>query len=95
MKVDHFQAMHFIQNIQSAASDLLDTDIIKNQIAEALARRIEKAVKAKAKYECWKTGKCEGVEPKDDGTFRVMILVPNFPEGAVTDTSVAVRYTAA
>ena len=62
----------------------MGTDLIKNQIAEALVRRIDEAIQAKKVYE--ETNN----ESLDDGTFRVILVIPNFPEGAVSDVSVQV-----
>ena len=92
--------MHFLHNVSEAFEDTFGTDEIKNQIAEALARRIDKAVKAKKLFEKYLRAKesyekehnkpYEKAEPLDDGVFRVTIVIPNFPEGSVTDVSVAV-----
>jgi|ERR1712216_274825 len=62
------------------------TDHIENQIAEALAQRIELAIRAKARWEdpAYKTADTN----LPDGVFRVVLLIPNFPEGAVTDNAV-------
>ena len=62
--------------------------MIKNQIAEALTQRIEIAIRAKKRYNdpAYK----HKDESLDDGTFRVILVIPNFPEGAVTDVSVQV-----
>eukprot|EP00658_Telonema_sp_P-2_P048574 TRINITY_DN36942_c0_g1_i1.p1 TRINITY_DN36942_c0_g1~~TRINITY_DN36942_c0_g1_i1.p1 ORF type:complete len:350 (-),score=83.11 TRINITY_DN36942_c0_g1_i1:297-1346(-) len=45
------------------------------------------AIRAKAAFEESNGGDDPGI---DDGTFRVIVIVPNFPEGAVTDTAVQV-----
>lgn len=60
------------------------TDLVTNQVAEALVRRIEKAIIQTMHFE----HQCHHDDTLDDGTFRVIILIPNFPEGAVTDISV-------
>eukprot|EP00656_Telonema_subtile_P024586 TRINITY_DN2677_c0_g1_i9.p1 TRINITY_DN2677_c0_g1~~TRINITY_DN2677_c0_g1_i9.p1 ORF type:complete len:812 (-),score=109.93 TRINITY_DN2677_c0_g1_i9:61-2496(-) len=74
------------EEISAEFGEALGTDTIQNQIAEALARRIERAVKAKALFESG-TEFAE-LDATDDGTFRVVIVIPNFPEGAVTDIAV-------
>ena len=80
---------HFIDNMESVF-DAAGTDHIENQIAVALVRRIARAIFAKKAFEEYLEHR-EGVEPSDDGVFRVVLVIPNFPEGAVTDTSVQVR----
>ena len=72
--------------VSAEIEEAMGTDLIKNQIAEALARRIDQAVRAKKIYEETRD------ESMDDGTFRVILVIPNFPEGAVTDVSVQVRF---
>lgn len=82
--------MHFVHNLESVLDDAIGTDHINNRIADALVRRIEKAILAKKAFEKYELGGKQGTEPSDDGTFRVVVMIPNFPEGAVTDVSVAV-----
>lgn len=72
--------------VSAEIEEAMGTDLIKNQIAEALARRIDQAVRAKKIYEGTRD------DSMDDGTFRVILVIPNFPEGAVTDVSVQVRF---
>ncbi len=74
-----------MESMTGAFNHNIGTDIIKNQIAEALACRIEQAIQIRAQYE----GN-PGDSHQDDGTFRVVIVIPNFPEGAVTDIAVQV-----
>ena len=76
--------------VSAEIEEAMGTDLIKNQIAEALAQRIEISVRAKQRYEdpAYK----QRDESMDDGTFRVILVIPNFPEGAVTDVSVQVRF---
>eukprot|EP00656_Telonema_subtile_P024579 TRINITY_DN2677_c0_g1_i10.p1 TRINITY_DN2677_c0_g1~~TRINITY_DN2677_c0_g1_i10.p1 ORF type:complete len:529 (-),score=62.16 TRINITY_DN2677_c0_g1_i10:61-1647(-) len=72
-----------MESMTGAFNHNIGTDIIKNQVAEALACRIEQAIQIRAQYE----GN-PGDSHQDDGTFRVVIVIPNFPEGAVTDIAV-------
>ena len=51
----------------------LSTELIENEIANAIATRIERAI-------------------KHDETLRVVIMLPNYPEGALTDISVQVVF---
>ena len=82
--------MDYFETLSGDIEEIIGTDLIKNQIAEALAQRIEIAVRAKKRYEdpAYK----QRDETMDDGTFRVILVIPNFPEGAVTDVSVQVRF---
>ena len=82
--------MEASETLSAVLGESVGTDLVINQVAEALTRRIVRAIKSKKKYEAHRK-RCVDVDPTlDDGTFRVIILIPNFPEGAVTDVSVQV-----
>ena len=66
---DHDGSIDAGEQLSADISDAFGTDIIQNRISEAIALRVERAIKHK-----------QG--------FKVVMVIPNFPEGAVTDITI-------